>query len=56
MALKHPGETVDFHVGSVESLFPHDENENALFTPAATGKPKARAWLHCEQVLKTATP
>ena len=55
MALKHPGETVDFHVGSVESLFPHDENENALFT-AATGKPKARAWLHCEQVLKDGHP
>ena len=55
MALKHPGETVDFHVGSVESLFPHDENENAVFT-AATGKPLARAWLHCEQVLKSGRP
>ena len=55
MALKHPGETVDFHVGSVESLFPHDENENALFT-AATGKPMARAWLHCERVLKDGRP
>ncbi len=55
MALKHPGETVDFHVGSVESLFPHDENENAVFT-AATGKPLARAWLHCEQVLKGGRP
>jgi cysteinyl-tRNA synthetase len=46
---------VDFHVGSVESLFPHDENENALFT-AATGKPMARAWLHCERVLKDGRP
>ncbi len=55
IALKHPGETVDFHVGSVESLFPHDENENALFT-AATGKPMARAWLHCERVLKDGRP
>jgi cysteinyl-tRNA synthetase len=55
MALKHPGETADFHVGSVESLFPHDENENALFT-AATGKPLARAWLHCERVLKDGRP
>jgi cysteinyl-tRNA synthetase len=55
MALKHPGETVDFHVGSVESLFPHDENENALFT-AATGKPMARVWLHCERVLKDGRP
>ena len=51
MALKHLGDTADFHVGSVESLFPHDENENALFA-AATGKPMARAWLHCERVLQ----
>ncbi len=55
MALKHPGETVDFHVGSVESLFPHDENENTLFS-AATGKPLARAWLHCERVLRDGRP
>jgi cysteinyl-tRNA synthetase len=55
MALKHPGETVDFHVGSVESLFPHDENENALVT-AATGKPMAQVWLHCERVLKDGRP
>ena len=55
MALKHLEETVDFHVGGVESLFPHDENENALFA-AATGKPLAHAWLHCERVLKEGRP
>jgi cysteinyl-tRNA synthetase len=55
MALKHLKEPVDFHVGGVESLFPHDENENALFA-AATGKPLARAWLHCERVLKEGRP
>ena len=55
MALKHPGETVDFHVGSVESLFPHDENENTLFA-AATGKPLAQTWLHCERVLRDGRP
>ncbi len=55
MALKHPGTSVDFHVGSVESLFPHDENENAIFT-AATGKPMANAWLHCERVLRDGRP
>jgi cysteinyl-tRNA synthetase len=55
MALKDPGETVDFHVGGVESLFPHDENENALFA-AATGKPLAQAWLHCERVLRDGRP
>lgn len=55
IALKHPGETADFHVGGVASLFPHDENENALFT-AATGKPLANAWLHCERVLQEGRP
>jgi cysteinyl-tRNA synthetase len=55
MALKHLKDPVDFHVGGVESLFPHDENENALFA-AATGKPLARAWLHCQRVLKEGRP
>jgi cysteinyl-tRNA synthetase len=55
MALKHLGQSVDFHVGGIESLFPHEENENALFT-AATGKPLARSWLHCERVLQEGRP
>jgi cysteinyl-tRNA synthetase len=55
MALKHLGETADFHVGGIESLFPHEENENALFV-AATGQPLARLWLHCAQVLKEGRP
>jgi cysteinyl-tRNA synthetase len=55
MALKSPGEPVDFHVGGVASLFPHDENENALFA-AATGKPLARIWLHCERLLREGRP
>jgi cysteinyl-tRNA synthetase len=55
IALKHLKEPVDFHVGGVESLFPHDENENALFA-SATGKPLANTWLHCERVLKEGRP
>ncbi len=55
MALKHLGASVDFHVGGIESLFPHEENENALFA-AATGKPLARSWLHCERVLQKGRP
>ncbi|OGP71143.1 MAG: cysteine--tRNA ligase [Deltaproteobacteria bacterium RBG_13_60_28] len=55
MALKHLGESADFHVGGIESVFPHEENENALFS-AATGKPLARAWLHCERVLQQDRP
>jgi|UniRef100_A0A7C5ALJ7 cysteinyl-tRNA synthetase len=55
MALKLLGETADFHVGSIESLFPHEENENALFA-AATGKPLARVWLHAERVVPSGWP
>ena len=55
LALKHLGSTADFHVGGSESLFPHEENENALFT-AATGKPLSRFWLHSELVLKDGRP
>jgi len=55
MALKHLGETADFHVGGIESVFPHEENENAVFA-AATGKPLARLWLHCARVLREGRP
>jgi cysteinyl-tRNA synthetase len=55
MALAHLGTTVDLHVGGIESLFPHEENENALFA-AATGKPLARLWLHCQRILKEGRP
>jgi cysteinyl-tRNA synthetase len=55
MAVKHLGQTADFHVGGIESLFPHEENENALFT-AATGQPLATFWLHSELVLKDGKP
>jgi cysteinyl-tRNA synthetase len=55
MALKHLGQTMDFHIGGIESLFPHEENENALFT-AATGQPMARFWLHSDLVLRDGRP
>jgi len=55
MALRYLGQTVDFHLGGIESLFPHEENENALFA-AATGQPLARFWLHSDLVLKDGRP
>lgn len=55
MAVKLLGTSADFHVGSIASLFPHEENENALFA-AATGKPLARFWLHGERVLREGRP
>ncbi len=55
MALKHLGQTADFHVGGIETLFPHEENKNALFA-AATGRPLATFWLNCELLLKDGRP
>jgi cysteinyl-tRNA synthetase len=55
MAVKLLGDSADVHVGSTASLFPHEENENALFA-AATGKPLARFWLHSERVLREGRP
>lgn len=39
------GETIDFHLGGSDLIFPHHENEIAQ-SEAATGKPLARYWLH----------
>ncbi|MEB3160135.1 MAG: cysteine--tRNA ligase [Synechocystis sp.] len=39
------GETIDFHVGGSDLIFPHHENEIAQ-SEAATGKPLAQYWLH----------
>lgn len=55
MALQHLKESADFHVGGIESLFPHEENKNAIFA-AATGQPLARLWLHGERVLRDGRP
>ncbi|MBF0200294.1 MAG: class I tRNA ligase family protein, partial [Desulfamplus sp.] len=43
------GEQFDIHTGSRELLFPHHENEVAI-SLAATGKPPARYWMHCDSV------
>jgi cysteinyl-tRNA synthetase len=50
MAMKYLGETFDIHASSRELVFPHHENENAI-AKALTGKPLARYWIHCDQVL-----
>lgn len=41
------GETVDIHMGAVDLVFPHHENEIAQ-AEGATGKPFARHWVHGE--------
>jgi cysteinyl-tRNA synthetase len=47
MAIKYLGETLDIHMGGVDLVFPHHENEIAQ-SESLTGKPFARFWLHAE--------
>ena len=50
MSMKYLGETYDIHTASRDLVFPHHENEVAI-AKALTGKPLARYWLHCDQVI-----
>ena len=45
MSRRHLGETLDFHGGGCDLIFPHHENEIAQ-SEAATGKPFVRYWVH----------
>lgn len=45
MVQKYLGETIDFHCGGKDLMFPHHENEIAQ-SECATGKPFAKYWLH----------
>ncbi|HUK16259.1 MAG TPA: cysteine--tRNA ligase [Bryobacteraceae bacterium] len=47
MAIKYLGATLDIHVGGVDLIFPHHENEIAQ-SESLTGKPFSRFWLHSE--------
>jgi len=50
MAMKLLGETIDIHVGAVDNMFPHHENEIAQ-SEAYTGKPFVKLWLHSEHLI-----
>jgi len=50
MAMKILGETLDIHVGGVDNIFPHHENEIAQ-SEAFSGKQFAKLWLHSEHLL-----
>ncbi|HEX6899420.1 MAG TPA: cysteine--tRNA ligase [Thermoanaerobaculia bacterium] len=50
MSMKYLGETFDFHLGGVDLIFPHHENEIAQ-SESATGKPFVRNWLHAEHLI-----
>ena len=45
MSMKYLGETLDFHGGGEDLIFPHHENEIAQ-SEAATGKKFVNFWLH----------
>jgi cysteinyl-tRNA synthetase len=50
MAMKLLGESIDIHVGGVDNIFPHHENEIAQ-SEAFTCKRFARLWMHSEHLL-----
>jgi cysteinyl-tRNA synthetase len=50
MAMTLLGKTIDIHVGGVDNMFPHHENEIAQ-SEAFSGKPFVKHWLHSEHLL-----
>lgn len=50
MAMKLLGATIDIHVGGVDNMFPHHENEIAQ-SEACTGKQFAKIWMHSEHLI-----
>ncbi|NGX47804.1 MAG: Cysteine--tRNA ligase, partial [Chlamydiae bacterium] len=49
MAMDLLGKTIDIHVGGVDNIFPHHENEIAQ-SEAFSGKPFVKHWLHSEHL------
>ncbi|MBS0630045.1 MAG: cysteine--tRNA ligase [Verrucomicrobia bacterium] len=50
MAMSLLGETIDIHVGGVDNMFPHHENEIAQ-SEGCSGKCFVKHWLHAEHLL-----
>lgn len=50
MSMKYLGPTLDIHIGGVDLIFPHHENEIAQ-SEAATEKPFVRYFIHNEHML-----
>lgn len=50
MAMNLLGETIDIHVGAVDNIFPHHENEIAQ-SEAYSGKKFVTYWLHSEHLI-----
>ena len=50
MAMKILGETIDIHVGGIDNMFPHHENEIAQ-SEACSGKTFDKVWMHAEYLV-----
>jgi len=54
MSMAFLGNTFDIHVGGIDLMFPHHENEIAQ-SVGATGEAFARCWLHCAHLIVDGT-
>lgn len=50
MAMRILGDTIDIHVGGVDNIFPHHENEIAQ-SEACSGHQFAKLWMHSEHLI-----
>lgn len=50
MAMKILGQTIDIHVGGIDNMFPHHENEIAQ-SEAYSGQPFVKIWMHSEHLI-----
>lgn len=50
MAMSILGETIDIHMGGVDNMFPHHENEIAQ-SEACSGKQFVNLWMHSEHLI-----
>jgi len=50
MAIKHLGESIDIHVGGVDNIFPHHENEIAQ-SECCSGLHFVKLWMHSEHLI-----
>lgn len=50
MSAKYLGDYFDIHMGGVDNIFPHHENEIAQ-SRCASGQPFVKYWLHCQHLI-----
>ena len=50
MSTKYLGDHFDIHMGGVDNIFPHHENEIAQ-SCGASGKPFVNYWIHCQHLI-----